>query len=272
MKLLALVLLVLALPLAAASEFSTDISISGNDIVTEDISLTFDSPEAYDSFIFSVADEPLSVGYDGGYAVTATDGGYEIEFMWPIAVGENTVGFTLLFDGLVLKRSGERVFRTAFSGGYDSTTVRVTLPDGFTLSSEGPAATPPPDTITTDGRRITLAWAFPGDAAVAVFYEGPDSPLLWLLAAVAAVILIAIWVYIFFLNRAARAIDEVISEDERRVLDAVRGGEPIQKKVAEGLSFSKSKMSKVVRRLEEKGLIAKEPHFKTNRLKLKKKI
>ena len=54
------------------------------------------------------------------------------------------------------------------------------------------------------------------------------------------------------------------------VVKELRKGTKMQKHIAKNLDFSKSKISKVVRKLEEKKIIEKEPYFKTNKIKLKK--
>lgn len=62
----------------------------------------------------------------------------------------------------------------------------------------------------------------------------------------------------------------VLSEDERKVYQKVRESPGItQKEVEVFTNFSKAKLSKLVRNLEQSNLLRKEPYRKTNKLRLK---
>jgi uncharacterized membrane protein len=258
---------------AMAATLEADFSLSANDIVTESVTATFDAAESYDSFVFTAYSEPLSIIYDGKYSLQEQDGYYVISFAKDITPGQNTVSFQLLYDSLVEKSGSSMSFRTAiYSEIADNMIVSVTLPSGYALSEHLPSATPEPGSITSDGRRITLHWDFDGtENAIAVFYTGGSNFSLWWLALGAAVIAIAgIAFFVFHKRRLRRIVSETLSEDEQNVIGLLRQGTNKQKEIAQKLEFSKSKMSKVIRRLEEKGLVEKSPFFKTNIVKLKK--
>jgi uncharacterized membrane protein len=272
--LVAVALLLFLLPAAAASLLKADFSISANDIVTEAVSVTFDADNAYDSFVFIASSEPFSVIYDGKYSVSKQNDTYAITFAKDIQQGENVVSFQLLYDNLIERSGSGKSFRTALSSGaVDGIEVSATLPAGYILSEQAPQATPEPDSITTDGRRIALHWNFKGadDAAVAVFYTGSKSASLWWLLLIPAALAIGITAFFIFHRKRVRSIvSDTLSEDEQKVVDLVRQGNDKQNEIAKALVFSKSKMSKVMRKLEEKGLVEKSPFFKTNVIKLKK--
>ncbi|MFH1181491.1 MAG: helix-turn-helix domain-containing protein [Candidatus Woesearchaeota archaeon] len=268
------VFILLLLPVASATSLKADFSISANDIVTEAVSVVFEADEAYDSFVFTAISEPFSVIYDGSYSVREQNGSYKISFAKDIKPGENTVSFQLLYDNMIEKSGSGKSFRTALSSAVvDEIKVSATLPAGFMLSEHAPQATPEPQSITTDGRRITLHWSFEntGNAAVAVFYtSGQSFSAWWLLLIPVALALGFLAFFIFHKKRVRSIVSDTLSEDEQKVIDLVRQGNDKQNEIAKALDFSKSKMSKVVRKLEEKGLVEKSPFFKTNVIKLKK--
>ena len=64
-----------------------------------------------------------------------------------------------------------------------------------------------------------------------------------------------------------------LSQDERSIVEVIiKNKEITQKEISRRLNFSKSKMAKIVRRLEEKNIIEKKPYMKTNKLKINKKL
>jgi uncharacterized membrane protein len=71
-------------------------------------------------------------------------------------------------------------------------------------------------------------------------------------------------------ERALRLILMTLSEDERRVFEAIlrAGGEARQDKLRRQLDMSKSKLSALVNNLERKGAITKTPYWKTNILRI----
>ena len=198
---------------------------------------------------FELPSRPISVSTDHPYALS--------DRMLIFDANESPVVFSLLFDDLIIASGPQRVFRSSFSS--DSVLVRVTLPEGAVLDDAVPRAN-----LTTDGSRTTLTWPQAPEVSVAVFYSMPPAVPWVLIAAFALPLVFAFIVFAAYRTRE-RTVRGLISDDEREVLDRIDGVRT-QKDIANELSFSKSKMSKVVRKLEEKGLVRKDPHFKTNKL------
>lgn len=165
--------------------------------------------------------------------------------------------FSALFKDLIVAQGSKRVLRTSFSS--DEVGLSVRLPRGAALEQAVPTGE-----LSTDGESVVVTWPPAPDRNVAVFYTEPSRvPWLPLIAFSLPVITVFVYLAVAFTRR--RTIEQLLSGDEQRVLDLVDGSRT-QQAIAEELGFSKSKMSKVVRKLEEKGLVGKEPHFKTNRL------
>ena len=199
---------------------------------------------------FELPSHPASVSSDQPFEVS--------DRLIVIDVNETPVGFSVLFDDLLVVSGSQRVFRSSFSS--DSVSLSVNLPQGAVLDEAVPRAD-----VSTDGSRMTLTWPEAPEISVAVFYSVP-STVPWMLIVAFALPIVAGFVIFAVYRTRASVVRELVSSDEQAVLDRIDGVRT-QKRIAEELSFSKSKMSKVVRRLEEKGLVRKEPYFKTNRLK-----
>ncbi len=164
--------------------------------------------------------------------------------------------------------------------------ISVRLPEGSVLVSEprweGYAVYPVPDRILTDGRHIIVRWhreqLEPGDRfRILVMYRGEDTSLLPLLLALGGMVAGAAATYLYLRRRtgaprgeAEKVVRMVLREDEQKVYDLIsQRGEILQEEVVRETGFSRSKVSKLVRNLEEKGIIEKEPYRKTNRLRLR---
>lgn len=260
---------------AASQQILVDISISKNDIVTENIGLKIEANETYDVVAFSTVSKPLSVLYDGNYSIKQVNDYYVIAFKKNIEAGENSLNFSLLYNDLVDGNNKKRVFRSTFYPEYRAEMkIRLTLPAHFVLSDKKPNAIPKPDYITSDGQKINLIWNFKDNerADLSVFYEGESNFTAIFIVFMAALIISSLIIFIIFKKSKIRDIEGTLSSEEIKIVEQIRKGIAKQKDIARSLEFSKSKMSKTVRRLEEKGLIERKPYFKTYIIKLSRKI
>ena len=260
---------------AASQQMLVDISISKNDIVTENIGLKIVSNETYDVVAFTTISKPLSIIYDGGYSIRQEGDYYVVVLQKELVVGENSLNFTIIYNDLIDRKNKQRVFRTTFHPENNAEmSIRLTLPAHFVLSGKEPSAIPKPDLIITDGQKITLIWDFNNSerADLSVFYEGESN--FGTIIIIFAVVLSASISLIFFIFKKSkiRDLEETLSSEELKIVEQIRKGATKQKEIAKNLEFSKSKMSKIARKLEEKGLIERKPYFKTNIIKLSKKI
>ncbi len=274
MKLLAfLAVFVLFLPaISFAYEVDLVVSVNRNDVVLEDFSIFLELDEFSDSFEFIVASKPLSIVFEGDYELLSMGNYYIIRFYKDLSPGVNELSFGLIYDNLVDRTRAGRVLRLRLLfPGVEDLNLRVYLPEGFRVSAE-PSISPLPSSISSDGRRIFLDWKF-GDveeATTFLFYEGDEDSFIWLFVLLIFVSAGATIGFLVHKRKSWGSIKGVLSKDENLVLDMISRNVSKQKDIARNLGFSKSKMSKVVRKLEEKGLVERTPYFKTNILKIKK--
>ena len=254
-------LMLLLLPyMATASELEITLQLSSTGLVQQHVTLS--AGEQYDSVEFTTQYMPVHVDYDGDYSIRPEEDYFVLSFP-----AEPNLTFTLIHDGFIERRFSQRLFRmTIIPQQTESVVLSVVLPRHFALSERKPSAVPRPDAITTDGKRITLTWHLNGTSDISVFYESSRSYghimfgfLAVILAACAAV---------YWKKRADSRVRLTLSGDEQAVLSMLRH-EKRQDRIAKKLGYSKSKMSKLVRRLEEKSIVTKKAHFKTNILKKK---
>lgn len=270
-----LLILVLILYSFVYAEESVDIQISKNNIVTETVTLTFIADESYDFVEFTTIEKPLTIVYNNKYSIRQEGSAYIITFEKEIVPGKNKVTFKLIYDAIIEGSNKNRVFRTTFYP-REEMKVSVTLPMHHALSDKKPSVTPQPSDIKSDGQHITLLWDFKDQEQVdiIVFYEGASGfrflPILVIIIVI--IVLTFFGFHIYFKKKTIKHISETLSSEEIKVLNEVRKGVTKQKEIARDLEFSKSKMSKVIRKLEEKGLVNKTPYFKTNIIDLSKKI
>lgn len=282
----ALFLLIL-LPLANAQYFeSYYIEVDASKEVTETITVNITNkiqiPIETINFILTKSSEMINVE-GGSYQKVQTDRGLELK-----VTPQNTInpgGSALLkisFKAAHLVRNGgeNEVFKIAFTASSEIKNFQVSLklPKGGNVALDGnsPIASPSP-LLTTNGENIILSWSkqLTKDetfAAIALF-SGPkrDYSSVFPIAAIAIFVIIA--VYMHNTKKTAKVMEGTLDEDDRKIFDYIKEkNEVTQDDVVHFTGFSKSKVSKLIRRLEEHKMIEKEPYKKTNKLKLAKSI
>lgn len=169
----------------------------------------------------------------------------------------------------------------SLSQPMDQATSIVKLPEGFALTNTSliPAISPPTSNIVSDGRRIIVNWNAANLTAgqpfkFQVLYEPLRSqfPIGLMVVGVLSLLTIS-GIGIFFYTRMKKpkeVILSVLDDFERRVIEVITnaGGEINQKKVVQETNLSKAKVSRVVRKLQERGLIEVTRLGRTNKLKL----
>lgn len=163
----------------------------------------------------------------------------------------------------------------------DSFILEVKMPKSFSLVENGEFPSCSPDCLrASDGVRIVLVWNRRSlgqgtNIHVSAFFEnasiiGGIQP--WVLALTIIVILGgSITFFIIYRKKLpARFILPVLKDDEKRVWEAItkHGNGVNQKIVVRESNYSKSKVSKVLKSLQERGLVKLERMGRTNKVYL----
>lgn len=169
----------------------------------------------------------------------------------------------------------------SLSQNITGATATVKLPEGYALANTSliPAISPNPSNIVSDGRRIIVNWNFDNIKAdqsfkVQTFYEPTENSIpINLLSIIATLILVIIGGVFFYFRRIKQPkelILSVLDDFEKKVVEVIStaGGEINQRKVVQETNLSKAKVSRVVKRLQERGLLEVIRLGRTNKLKL----
>jgi len=159
--------------------------------------------------------------------------------------------------------------------------VILKLPINSIVSDAGDESLifPEPTHMLSDGKRIISNLErenFKGEFELFVTYKvGSSLDYNYILYISIFFVLIIAGLIIFFVSKTKCRVEKVISvglsKEEKEVYDFIKTKDQIsQKEVLNSLKYSKPRLSKLIRKLEEKELINKKPQGRTNILSLKK--
>ncbi len=186
--------------------------------------------------------------------------------------------------GFVRKIGEKFFFKFDFSSSskIDNLVVYVKLPEGF-LVSKGSKVVPTNYRLLSDGRRIIITWPVKNVSenkimSFLVFYEPVKKISFPFWYYVLFGILVALVVILFFLlykrkKFERKAFLSVLDKNEKKVFDVLlkHKGKVYQKKIVEETDFSKAKVTRILKSLEERGLVEIERLGRKNLVRIKKK-
>ncbi len=281
-------LLVLPLARARVVEYELTIEIEGGDVARWRASLSYDTPIERSSYFI--------ISRIGEVQVTADSTQLTCE------VRKEVIGTSILCKDLHTKEityeflaydvldmvGGIRRFTYSLpiTTIVDRLEIVVKLPRGAEIVSKERLEklglvpiTPENATITSDGKRIVVKWTFLSpplgtDIDISIFYEELSDAMRLITVGVVLASIVAVFVLALsfrerekarqlmrILTPQERAIVELLSKSPRRQLD--------QKTIARRLDLSKSKTSRLIRSLAERGVVEVERRGRNNRIKLK---
>lgn len=172
----------------------------------------------------------------------------------------------------------------------DSQRVTLTLPVGYIIprergKDESFYISPKPSDVYSDGQRIILQWEQEGQelpiTVLARKVIGP--PFGWIATTVLSALVAAVLAVWFVLGirkatkqksmrkRKAVVVPALIDNEQRIVEFLKQNGEVWQKQILGATGFSKAKVSRLIRNLEQRGVITKTVYGNTNKISLKQK-
>ena len=286
--LLWVIMFILILSLVNALETNIELSLTPSGITKEQVLLSF-IPEKDAANISYILDEKP-------YEIKLTSNDKEIPYLlygepYEIVIQKQlkrgaAEKILLAFE---VKDSVEQikkqyVFHAVFFNPIpdNSLSIELSLPPGYILSEESSGVLPKPSQMLTDGKTITLLWNYDKsteEIPIIVLYERgiieDSSKTPYFILGAIIILILAIFLFVYFKTQkdTKNIILNTLTPDEQTVVKIINKNPGIlQKEAVTQLNYSKHKMSKLVARLEEKGMINKVPHFKTNKLYLKIKI
>ena len=149
--------------------------------------------------------------------------------------------------------------------------IRVKLPLGSGLSEKYPAY-PKGYSLETDGKTITLVWNQFGQKEIFVPYELKKNQLLLYL--IIFVILFTGTIFLFYSKFMKKEkLTTNLFKDEKKIIELLlkkKDHSSWTKNLVKESGLTKVKLSRTLRKLEEKNLIEKMPYGNENLIKLKK--
>lgn len=284
--LLLIFMLILAIGVAQAADSSVMIELQPSGVAREKIDVTFTAMQDASQVEYSLINKPENlVVFEGNneltYEVTSNEF-YNIVINKEVKKGQ-TYRLRLEFDikGLVSQSDSKYIFSFRYepSDNLNNLNLDVKLPRGFVLSELESAVSPSGYNVKTDGKDIQLSWSIRNVAmeqSFIIIYERGIVSKSGLITGIviASISLVAIAGVIWFYRKEKKdVVSGVLSGDENKIMGMIENTEDItQKQIVKDTGFSKAKVSKIIRRLEEKGIVEKTPHMATNKLKIKNKI
>ena len=166
--------------------------------------------------------------------------------------------------------------------------IFLKLPVGAAVSDDIVIPVSPSENeIGSDGRRIFLKWFFenkqPDDIIpLRVYYEETvNSSIIaqiqtqWFMLLIFVITVFGVLMYWQVNKKRSGLVLSVLNENERIILEIIQNQpeEKVDQRKIVGLSgFSKAKVSRIIRNLEERGIIETERIGRKNKIRLKKKF
>mgnify|MGYP001604237255 CR=1 FL=1 len=262
--------------------YSSEIALEPSGLAHQKIETTFSLRENANSFLFSIDQdiENIKVYDNNDIDYLLTDEGILINK--DIRANEKNTVFIEFDSKELVRQSGKNfIFSLDFllPSKPKNAKIKLVLPEGFVLSDLEPSISPKAKEIETDGKKINIIWNVNNseESFIVVYRRGyfGKTESLWpiYILLILIIILIFIALFIFQRKRTKEFISGTLSEDENKILKIIKENKEItQKKISQLAGFSKSKMSKLAKRLEDKGIIKRKRFFKTNKFELSKKL
>ena len=259
------------------SEYNITFDILANGYVSEDVSMVFAEKLNTSTLNYVVLGEisDLKIFSDGeniGYVLEKSGNERNVKFVVP--EGTESLGINFKANDLVFAKDHIYSFSTELRPpSPEKMNIIAFLPKGFAIYRD--VIHPEGYEILTDGERIYLKWSFenPEDILVSFkFYNThSDYSLGILIVMVLLVIGMAAYLVMHYRKKVKTEFLRGFTEDERKVLKSLSERKVcMQKKLEKEFGFSRAKMTRVVKKLEGKGLLEKERIGRTNRLFFKK--
>lgn len=271
----------LVLPTALATTQNIVYDVEEDVLVSHTIRTNVSEPKLWveeDAYNFEV----LSDGEDVGFQLERTEG---FKLVRPDVDGTEKEIEVEYMTSQVLERGENSYFITSLRTGQEtvSVSVELKLPERALLKGEGMEGSfinPRPRSIETEGRRISVIWELEDleeDEQVPFFvaYEEPSN--IWFPFSLVSLVIIVLLVAAFFYQRRRgkqKKFDkrfQHLVEKEREVVDALMEKDDYtmwQKELQNATGFTKSKLSRTLKRMEERGIVDKMPYGTSNKVKL----
>lgn len=221
-------------------------------------------------FRYTLPFEPKNLRISPG-GILENDGGKYV------IITDKTDNLLIEFDTgeLISPFEGKYLFRLGYAPAMQAkkTSITLKLPRGMGLESGSmPSISPPPNDIDSDGGRIIIRWDYENladEVRIFALYAPVENSDRFLYGIIMGAI-VATFFFIVLRRRDSRIklVMMTLTEDERKIVDAVRENPRQQRELCQITDFSKSKVSKLIQNLEVKNVVRKIRAGRTNKIAL----
>lgn len=249
------------------------------------VKLTYTFSEPVKTFNFTVLGKVENLQANSIAGVVNCDveftGTSYIRCTLPLTEEKRTVEITFETQDFT-KQLGEKfLFSADFSldQKIDQFTFSLTLPEGMALSEGERLSFADNSTKVSDGRHIIVVWKLNEIEGKSLVFQALYEPIqempsfIWYFVGGVAVVSVAAFFIVKKVRKPQEVILSVLDDYERNIMKTIAeaGGEINQRKIVQHTNLSKAKVSRVVKALEERGLIEVERLGRTNKVRLVKK-
>lgn len=218
---------------------------------------------------------------------------FSIDYVENILTVENTENFSLSYiTESVIEKSSQRNFFILSNKFEKPINLILRLPEKAILDDKN-ILSPNPDSISTDGRRVILKWNELDAGEVIVTYDPEEKTNVFLIIIVPLILLGIIIYQSITLKKKIKKIKKKkkisakrrktrkkknmtrnLHGEEKKIVEYLLGrkkNESWTKEIVKDLGISKVRLSRKLRKLQQKDLIEKIPYGNENRIKLLKK-
>ena len=199
-----------------------------------------------------------------------------------VAIFNDSFSYRYTSTDLIAESNGEKIFLFVFDQPIEFNYVMgVLLPNGWTIGSSAPQAE-----YFTDGRLIGAKWTgtasqtqsslrYKNPHGVIVQFIETDIPIIDKTIFLPGIILAFLFGYFLAAGMVTAMLQRVkqitarMNEDEKNIAYLLREGPLTQSTIQKKLNFSKAKLSRTIREMEERNIVEKTPKGKTNLISLK---
>ncbi len=290
-----IVLLILITTVSAEIEYQEiSIDIDQNGVIEETISLVFKDLEQFNYHIIDAKINDLKINkYDLDVQCTVNEKEFGSDIFCSIKNADKNkhkIDFKFTNDQYIKKDKGNYFFEINHKSSFsvNKTFIEVKLPEAavlmknqeLSLYSYDSAYFPDDVVKSSDGRRIILYWEknkikeFENIMVFVGFEKIEPSFKIVFLVSMIILFIIIIAMFTKKPNKKKEILFSILNENERKVLNIItKHNKKInQKTIAKESGFSKSKISRIVKNLEDRNIIDRERIGRTVFVNLKKDI
>jgi len=245
--------------------------------IQEEISLTLTPDEDTEVITYTFEEQLKEV-----YATSGEGSDYEVDgktlYVFDLFEKgkDKRISISFITSDFIEKKNDLYVFSFTFHPP-ETISLKVTyiLPKDYALAEIDPAISPSPKEMLTDGRDKEIIWQFDSlneSTNFIVLYEKRSFAGVTLGIVLVSIIGIVIILLLLKKNTDSKKVAHGTLDHNELAVVALLSERPerTQKELVKLTNFSKAKMSKIIRKLEQKGVLEKKAYMTTNKFALNK--